>query len=76
MELEQIKKEIYSLYNETLRKDIYFNTSSYAWLLGSEVLKELENTNLIVFNTLFAIKVIEDVENETSIKLLKNVTEV
>lgn len=74
--LEQIKKEIYSLYNETLRKDIYFNTSSYTWLLGSEVLKELENTNLIVFNTLFAIKVIEDVENETSIKLLKDVTEV
>lgn len=74
--LEQIKKEIYTLYNETLRKDIYFNTSSYTWLLGSEVLKELENTNLIIFNTLFAIKVIEDVENETSIKLLKDVTEV
>lgn len=67
------------MYNEALRKDIYFNTSSYTWLLGSEVLKELESTNLFIFdtfNTLFAIKVIEDVENETSIKLLKDVTEV
>lgn len=83
MDLEQIKKQIYLLYNEALQKDIYFNTFNYSWLLGSQVINTFKNSNLIyapvlsivpTFKTLFNIQVIEDTENETTIKLLKDIT--